>query len=930
MGSDSDSSEGDLLVTLFSDNDSLADSASEDDVQELEAQDSTSPNNSTATTTPTTTPPRRRSRNRNRSGTPITTPRLGIHPDRTNSPPPLSEGDSDDEVAGAVFKSLGTDNPRYHAFVRARRKRRIARIRERRERFQEEGRLATERRRSTNAPVVLPLFSDGEVTTHPVISDVVADATLKGIEVWLPKLGLHEFGWPKGYGLYGHRRPNSQTKSFDKWDYYLYGYPRGDRYRSPAEFQPHLSWLVEGDPYRSCGCRFCKHRPLRPERSAEFVEQVRVSRNSHPPFRSHTSNGSIGTDDGIPAVHPQARMYSSGHAGDAAQHGAILAVDRSRGPVGRTGDESGRKRKVSGHELLEEEEDQEVYVADDSERETTRKHPRVRVEDDAEDDSHGDESADSRRSMMDEEREEDSSSFVHVLTETEMQEFRAYERVRDDDHPSEIEFVDPIRVDEAEAFGSEVDDGSSAEQEYADSDVEYVSRSEDEEGPNEDSGMGGWDVEEQDDEVTSDSRQRGGWAASPTARAGDEEDHAGVGSSNAPVVFDSGQNSPRSTSIDRAPSLASTTASAAHAKARIAWIPRPGEMIWAASRCLADVPPPSVRRETTWPCLVLSQRILDHAFPDVARRFGKRRCPKHSGIWVVPLPLPKLEERKRAMVVRDDGEKGRKRTRDPRIVANPSYIRCVDMAFMPFSARDPMEEEDEEAQEQDSSENEEDASEDEEVRRSALIQASDLVGKWESFSLRDTAMGFSRRLHQRRQLNGSQSHRSELDHEEDDMPRVRVFPSLPLSPPLSSPPSPLDDPEDYDDGHESDSSTIDPTNPDHIHLHSIRVGADIIRDDDVILVAHARSPRSDRPTRAHRLLVVATVATQGIVWIVGRLMATGDGDDDEEMDRLWKVRPHHVVARCVPGFGIGKIRRGVGGTRRVRDAWEGWVDPRIL
>ena len=48
---------------------------------------------------------------------------------------------------------------------------------------------------------------------------------------------------------------------FERQDAYLYGHPQGrkKRFRSPADFFPHVLWLAtdkDGDP-RNCSCKIC-------------------------------------------------------------------------------------------------------------------------------------------------------------------------------------------------------------------------------------------------------------------------------------------------------------------------------------------------------------------------------------------------------------------------------------------------------------------------------------------------------------------------------------------------------------------------------------------------------------------------------------------------------------------------------------------------
>ncbi|RDW80757.1 hypothetical protein BP5796_05455 [Coleophoma crateriformis] len=77
---------------------------------------------------------------------------------------------------------------------------------------------------------------------------------------------------PDGYELWDHikytpkgsnqsQKGKHAGKGYDRQDAYLYGHPHGrkKRFRSPADFFPHLLWLtmdVDGDP-RNCPCKLC-------------------------------------------------------------------------------------------------------------------------------------------------------------------------------------------------------------------------------------------------------------------------------------------------------------------------------------------------------------------------------------------------------------------------------------------------------------------------------------------------------------------------------------------------------------------------------------------------------------------------------------------------------------------------------------------------
>ena len=71
--------------------------------------------------------------------------------------------------------------------------------------------------------------------------------------------------FPENYTLWTHSRNvvTSKVKKEGKRraDAYLYGHPNGPsgRYRSPAEFLPHLMWLAtdESADRNNCGCKLC-------------------------------------------------------------------------------------------------------------------------------------------------------------------------------------------------------------------------------------------------------------------------------------------------------------------------------------------------------------------------------------------------------------------------------------------------------------------------------------------------------------------------------------------------------------------------------------------------------------------------------------------------------------------------------------------------
>lgn len=99
--------------------------------------------------------------------------------------------------------------------------------------------------------------------------------------------------FPENYKLYEHikTKADGQAKlvknhsggGHDRQDAYLYGNPKGPRkrYRSPADFFPHLLWLCtdEGSDYQNCTCKMCSPVQLdvvKPAVKSEVKSEVRM------------------------------------------------------------------------------------------------------------------------------------------------------------------------------------------------------------------------------------------------------------------------------------------------------------------------------------------------------------------------------------------------------------------------------------------------------------------------------------------------------------------------------------------------------------------------------------------------------------------------------------------------------------------------------
>jgi len=90
---------------------------------------------------------------------------------------------------------------------------------------------------------------------------------------------------PEGYVLWEHVKYNAKKAAaekgekgkhaagvYERQDAYLYGHPQGrkKRFRSPADFFPHMLWLCtdEENDSRNCSCKICS-----PDGDEEMAEE---------------------------------------------------------------------------------------------------------------------------------------------------------------------------------------------------------------------------------------------------------------------------------------------------------------------------------------------------------------------------------------------------------------------------------------------------------------------------------------------------------------------------------------------------------------------------------------------------------------------------------------------------------------------------------
>lgn len=108
------------------------------------------------------------------------------------------------------------------------------------------------------------ITTDGDLEHRPFGYANVTLAPQENVDKWLNILQIwwdedtedldQEMRIPDGYRLYIIPR-----KMFNKSDKYLYGHPGHHRFRSPAEFYPHLRYLIDRTMGKTgdCDCMYC-------------------------------------------------------------------------------------------------------------------------------------------------------------------------------------------------------------------------------------------------------------------------------------------------------------------------------------------------------------------------------------------------------------------------------------------------------------------------------------------------------------------------------------------------------------------------------------------------------------------------------------------------------------------------------------------------
>ncbi|KAI8824804.1 uncharacterized protein EV422DRAFT_617282 [Fimicolochytrium jonesii] len=767
---------------------------------------------------------------------------------RNRNPPPLSEADTDDEVEEAVFRSLGAEHPKTKLYFRRKKEKRIERERQRELLRLRHGDRRGRRSRVVSGESVRPLFSDGDPQTYPELTDKMREAD-EGPEgklrsVWLPKLGLLEIGFPKGYKLFETRRHVGTHV-----DAYLYGHPSGRRYRSPAEFEPHLRWLVEGKPTVPCPCQFCKGQPLSEDRAAELVAIVEKNfgasfdhdsihahylqpRDDSPPLNGHNAAEEI-------SRVPSAESSETNSVGKGVQSMIDDEADGGKGAI--------RSSTVTSVKVEVTAESNGRFVDEVFEYQT--------IEEDADSLSSPDRAISAKRKASDSDSDEDFP-------------FRKVSKLSHSGSASDAEIVEVNGSEDGlrDNGDGEVDTGWN----QSDNDDDGWITDDDEMEMK-------TDIEENDDvDVNDDDGAEAAWRSSDGIGAGWTTDDKPTRGGWDIEDDDPGQCCSYKMEPDpngMEPDLDSSE----DEDAGIAYEPRCGELVWCLSDLLDLNPPPrGTEMPDYWPCLVVAERVIAQAFPIIAKRQGKRvRTNSGEGAWVVPLPVSSVQD------ARNVAANGNIHTSSiPSFgLREPSYVEYAQIkkteerrdrrgsvasstvsvpTIAPFFARNPFE----------------DFPDLPELKNSrghvalyaAVIQAVGIAASYEGYT-----------------------HQQIFDDKFSFLEEDGLL-SSPSLPPASI------------DSDVSVTSTISveddpaPTTP-YQRLWAARLGPEIVHPDDVLYVAH-RATETTQPECLLKILSIYQDRATRKIWFLGRALLADsddeDGSDDDEKGSEGRFAPSEL------------------------------------
>ncbi|KAK3638486.1 hypothetical protein LTR56_003232 [Elasticomyces elasticus] len=212
------------------------------------------------------------------------------------------------------------------------------------------------KRRETNEPLPEQLDTTPDKYGVSDFYREVAPDESKSLD-WRRKLGgmiAREMRWdegeygymlmtfPEGYRLYEHIKKTTRDGKIevkskthaaggnDRQDAYLYGYPAGrkKRFRSPADFFPHVLWLLtdeSGDP-DNCGCKLCS-----PEELEAAIPGAKAKAKVEKPIKQERDSIKLAY---APPLHQRASSISqSGPAPKIKQESGLSSRPAIAGPI---------------------------------------------------------------------------------------------------------------------------------------------------------------------------------------------------------------------------------------------------------------------------------------------------------------------------------------------------------------------------------------------------------------------------------------------------------------------------------------------------------------------------------------------------------------------------------------------------------------------
>ncbi|KAJ3181862.1 hypothetical protein HDU85_003377 [Gaertneriomyces sp. JEL0708] len=518
--------------------------------------------------------------------------------------------DEDERIVASVMTNVGGPGK---AWFEYRRRQKLRELRK-----QREARLQTLRRGgrpASQVPIVQPTISDGIPETHPILD---APQVVSGDEaertIWWPKLGL--YAWPDGYALVGMIRGNAE-----RYDWYLYGHPSRKRFRSPAEFAPHLNWLRRAEPYVPCECRLCEGASLNDDQMrvlrerAAIAASLRYARESSTPSNEQPP---VGDEPSSPPLTHQ-RFDSNGATAEPARDHSSLMSGVRRADAARQ-KENAPFRSMNTNTAVEEIDNQEdqihqprpdlmgswlLPVTEEGTDITQKAEENGITARTVDGDSRYMNASTKRKSVDDFEETLERSFKLKYSTTDEMEESTEATAIHTE-QPVEIVHTTTLNQSEV-AFGEDTDSDDESYHYESDGSESDASSNDDDDNEGEANGGG--------------TTLLSGLSEMRTSETVDESDESLEMNTpvNAVIEDDASEQVTASPEIESEPLP-----------------PRVGELVWVDTALLStSLNPPLPLR---WPGIVIDARTVTARWRNVDKKVGKRRW-SGDGAWVVPLGI---------------------------------------------------------------------------------------------------------------------------------------------------------------------------------------------------------------------------------------------------------------------------------------------------